>query len=388
MTSPALAGVTVLDFATVGPAARASRMLSDYGATVVKIGAVPRAGSVQIEPPFYAYSGQRDMQRLQLDLKAAEGKATFLRLAAGADVVLESFRPGVVGRLGIGYDDVAAVNPDIIYCSTSGYGQTGPASKWAGHDINYLGLGGYLDCSERAPGGKPPLPGATVADAAAGGMQAAMAIMAALVRRATTGEGAFLDVSIADGVLALMALYIDEYLATGTVPGPGHYILTGRYACYDTYECADGRWVTVGAIEPAFYRNLCRLLDCDEWADHQLDDKAQPDVRAAFRAAFARRSRDEWVAELAPADTCVGPVYSVPELVDDAHIAARGLIADASHDTRGPFRQLGTVLAGTDTARHQFRVRDADVTDTDELLAAAGLTDDEITALRKGGVVA
>lgn len=388
MTSPALAGVTVLDFATVGPAARASRMLSDYGATVVKIGAVPRAGSVQIEPPFYAYSGQRDMQRLQLDLKAAEGKATFLRLAAGADVVLESFRPGVVGRLGIGYDDVAAVNPDIIYCSTSGYGQTGPASKWAGHDINYLGLGGYLDCSERAPGGKPPLPGATVADAAAGGMQAAMAIMAALVRRATTGEGAFLDVSIADGVLALMALYIDEYLATGTVPGPGHYILTGRYACYDTYACADGRWVTVGAIEPAFYRNLCRLLDCDEWADHQLDDKAQPDVRAAFRAAFARRSRDEWVAELAPADTCVGPVYSVPELVDDAHIAARGLIADASHDTRGPFRQLGTVLAGTDTARHQFRVRDADVTDTDELLAAAGLTDDEITALRKGGVVA
>ena len=388
MTSPALAGVTVLDFATVGPAARASRMLSDYGATVVKIGAVPRAGSVQIEPPFYAYSGQRDMQRLQLDLKAAEGKATFLRLAAGADVVLESFRPGVVGRLGIGYDDVAAVNPDIIYCSTSGYGQTGPASKWAGHDINYLGLGGYLDCSERAPGGKPPLPGATVADAAAGGMQAAMAIMAALVRRATTGEGAFLDVSIADGVLALMALYIDEYLATGTVPGPGHYILTGRYACYDTYECADGRWVTVGAIEPAFYRNLCRLLDCDEWADRQLDDKAQPDVRAAFRAAFARRSRDEWVAELAPADTCVGPVYSVPELVDDAHIAARGLIADAAHDTRGPFRQLGTVLAGTDTARHQFRVRDADVTDTDELLAAAGLTDDEITALRKGGVVA
>ena len=388
MTSPALAGVTVLDFATVGPAARASRMLSDYGATVVKIGAVPRAGSVQIEPPFYAYSGQRDMQRLQLDLKAPEGKATFLRLAAGADVVLESFRPGVVGRLGIGYDDVAAVNPDIIYCSTSGYGQTGPASKWAGHDINYLGLGGYLDCSERAPGGKPPLPGATVADAAAGGMQAAMAIMAALVRRATTGEGAFLDVSIADGVLALMALYIDEYLATGTVPGPGHYILTGRYACYDTYECADGRWVTVGAIEPAFYRNLCRLLDCDEWADRQLDDKAQPDVRAAFRAAFARRSRDEWVAELAPADTCVGPVYSVPELVDDAHIAARGLIADAAHDTRGPFRQLGTVLAGTDTARHQFRVRDADVTDTDELLAAAGLTDDEITALRKGGVVA
>jgi alpha-methylacyl-CoA racemase len=388
MTSPALAGVTVLDFATVGPAARASRMLSDYGATVVKIGAVPRAGGVQIEPPFYAYSGQRDMLRMQLDLKAPDGRDAFLRLAADADVVLESFRPGVVARLGIGFADVAAVNPDIIYCSTSGYGQTGPASQWAGHDINYLGLGGYLDCSERAPGNKPPLPGATVADAAGGGMQAAMAIMAALVRRSTTGEGAFLDVSIADGVLALMALYIDEYLATGTVPGPGHYILTGRYACYDTYECADGRWVAVGAIEPAFYRNLCRLLDCERWSDQQLDDDVQDEIRAAFRSAFAGRTRDEWVAELAPADTCVGPVYSVPELVADPHILARGLIADAEHDTRGPFRQLGTVLAGTDTSRHQFRVRDAAVTDTDELLAKAGLTTDEITALREGGVVA
>ena len=388
MTTPALAGITVLDLATVGPAARASRMLSDYGATVVKIGAVPRAGGVQIEPPFYAYSGQRDMQRMQIDLKAPDGKAAFLRLAATADVVLESFRPGVVARLGIGYDDVVAVNPDIVYCSTSGYGQTGPASQWAGHDINYLGLGGYLDCSERAPGNKPPLPGATVADAAGGGMQAAMAIMAALVRRASTGEGSFLDVSIADGVLALMALYIDEYLATGVVPGPGHYILTGRYACYDTYECADGKWVAVGAIEPAFYRNLCRLLDCDSWADRQLDDDVQDEIRAAFRAAFARRTRDDWVAELAPANTCVGPVYSVPELVDDPHIVARGLIAEAAHDTKGPFRQLGTVLAGTDTTRHQFRVRDGAITDTDEILATAGLTADEITALREGGVVA
>lgn len=388
MTAPALEGVTVLDFATVGPAARASRMLSDFGATVVKIGAAPRAGDVQIEPPFYAYSGHRNMKRLRLDLKAPEGKATFLRLAADADVVLESFRPGVVDRLGIGFDDVAAVNPDIIYCSTSGYGQTGPKAGWAGHDINYLGVGGYLDCSERAPGDKPPLPGATVADAAGGGMQAAMAIMAALVRRASTGEGSFLDVSIADGVLVLMALYIDEFLATGTVPGPGHYILTGRYACYDTYRCADGRWVAVGAIEPLFYRNLCRLLDCEEWADHQLDDDVQEEIRAAFRAAFARRTRDDWVAELAPADTCVGPVYSVPELVDDPQIAARGLIVEAVHDTRGRFRQLGTLLAGSETERREFAVHDLVPTDTDELLATAGLTAEEITALREGGVVA
>lgn len=388
MTTPALAGFTVLDLATVGPAARASRMLSDYGARVVKVGAVPKAGGVQIQPPFYAYSGYRDMLRVQLDLKDPAGKDAFLALATTADVVIESFRPGVVDRLGIGYDDVRAVNPDIVYCSTSGYGQSGPYSQWAGHDVNYLGLGGYLDCSERAPGDKPPLPGATVADAAAGGMQAVMAIMAALIRRVSTGEGAFLDVSIADGVLSLMALYIDEYLATGTVPGPGHYILTGRYACYDTYRCADGRWLTVGAIEPHFYRNLCRLIGCEQWSDHQLDDAVQDEVRTDFRAAFERRTRDEWVAELAPADTCVGPVYSVPELVDDPHVRARGLVADALHDAHDAFPQLGTLLAGTDTSRHEFRVRDGSVTDTDELLAAAGLSADEITSLRQGGVVA
>jgi alpha-methylacyl-CoA racemase len=388
VTTPALAGITVLDFATVGPAARASRLLSDYGADVVKVGAVPRAGGVQIVPPYYAYSGHRDMKRVQLDLKAPEGKEAFMTLAADADVVIESFRPGVVDRLGIGYDDVLAVNPDIVYCSTTGFGQTGPYSQWAGHDVNYLAVGGYLHCSERAPGNKPPLPGATVADAAAGGMQAVMAIMAALLRRANSGEGAYLDVSIADGVLSLMSLYIDEYLATGTVPGPGHYILTGRYACYDTYECADRGWVAVGAIEPHFYGNLCRLLGCEQWIDHQLDDEVQDQIRRDFRAAFGRRSRDEWVADLSPADTCVSPVYGVPELVDDPQVQARGLVAEAEHPTQGSFRQLGTLLAGTDTTRAHFDVRDATVTDTDELLAAAGMDADHIRALRDRGVIA
>jgi alpha-methylacyl-CoA racemase len=388
MQAPALDGITVLDFSTVGPAARASRMLSDYGADVVKIGAVPRAGAVQLVPPFYAYSGHRDMRRIRLDLKAPEGREVFLRLAADADVVLESFRPGVVDRLGIGYAAVRAVNPSIVYCSTSGYGQTGPRAQWAGHDVNYLGVGGYLDCSERAPGGKPPLPGATVADIAAGGMQAVMAITASLVRKLRSGEGAYLDVSIADGVLAMMALYVDEYLATGTVPGPGHYILTGRYACYDTYECRDGKWLAVGAIEPAFFANLCRHLGCEKWIDHQLDDAVQEQVRADFRTVFASRSRDEWVDELAAADTCVAPVYSVPELVDDDHYRARGVIAEARHETEGTFAQLGTVLAGTDTSRRVFEVPDAAVTDTDAVLRAAGLTDERVRALREQGAVA
>jgi alpha-methylacyl-CoA racemase len=387
-SAPALAGITVLDLSSVGPAARAGRMLADYGATVVKVAPVPRNAGVQIQPPFYAYSGHRDMKRVLLDLKSDDGRGAFLELAAGADVIIESFRPGVVTRLRIGYDDVRSVNPGIVYCSTSGFGQTGPASQWAGHDVNYLAVGGYLDCSERAPGGKPPLPGATVADSAGGGMQAVMAILAALVGRSTSGEGAYLDVAIAEGVLSLMALYIDEYLATGTVPGPGHYILTGRYACYDTYECADGKWLAVGAIEPAFYRNLCRLIGCEQWADHQLDDAVQDAVREDFRNVFRTRTRDAWVTDLAPADTCVSPVYTVPELVDDPHFGARGVIAEAKHESAGTFRQLGTLLAGTDTSRTTFELREAATTDTDDRLAAAGYAPSTIADLRTRGEVA
>src|SRR5207244_1093076 len=213
---------------TVGPAARASRWLADFGAAVIKVGAPE---GTQIDPPFYAYSAHRGMTRTRLDLKTPEGKEGLLRLTETAHVLIESFRPGVVDRLGIGYDDVKGRNPRIVYCSTTGYGQRGPKAQWAGHDLNYLAVGGFLDCTGRGPDGKPPVPGATVADSAGGGMQAVIAILAALVK----GEGAYLDVSVADGVLALMALQVDEYLATDVMPGPGHGLLTGRYACYDPY---------------------------------------------------------------------------------------------------------------------------------------------------------
>jgi alpha-methylacyl-CoA racemase len=383
-----LAGITVLDLASVGPAARASRWLADYGATVVKIGPVPAREAVQITPPFYAYSAHREMQRVLLDLKAPDGRDVFLRLAERADVVIESYRPGVVDRLGIGYDDVRAHNPRIVYCSTTGYGQGGPQALWAGHDLNYLGVGGFLECSGRSAGGKPPIPGATVADSAGGGMHAVIAILAALVNRSATGEGAYLDVSVADGVLALMALQIDEYLATGAEPGPGHGMLTGRYACYDTYAARDGRWVSVAAIEPRFWANLCRALGLDQWADRQTDDTVQHQIRSDLRAVFATRDRDDWVTVLSPADTCVAPVLTVPELVDDPQFNARGAFVDAQHPTRSAFRQVAPTLAGTVRPAGPYRVRDSDVTDTDDLLELAGLSPQKSAELRGAGVVA
>jgi alpha-methylacyl-CoA racemase len=383
-----LQGVTVLDLASVGPAARTSRWLADYGARVVKIGPPPKQSGVQIVPPFYAYSGHRGMERALLDLKSDAGRDAFLRLAAKADVVIESFRPGVMGRLGLGADAVRAVNPRLVYCSTSGYGQTGPRAQWAGHDLNYLAVGGYLDCSGRDAEGGPALPGATIGDAAGGGMQAVIAILAALVQRAATGEGAYLDVSVADGVVALMSLYVDEYFATGEIPGPRHNILTGRYACYDVYRCSDERWIAVAAIEPHFYANLCRALGCDQWLAHQTDDAVQDAIRADFRTAIATKPRDEWVAQLGPADTCVSEVATVPELVQDAHLRARDVFVAATAPGHGNFEQVGWVLAGMDRDQPGPVVRDATVTDTDALLQEVGYSAAEIAALREEGVAA
>ena len=389
MASPsALDGLRVLDLSSVGPAARASRMLADYGARVIKVGPPPSQHGVQIEPPYFSYGAGRGLERVAIDLKNPKGLETFLRLAAEADVLIESFRPGVAARLGLGYDDVRRVNPRIVYASTSGYGQSGPYARWAGHDLNYLGLGGFLYCSGPRADGGPALPGATVADSAAGGMQAVIGILAALLERERTQAGRYLDVSVAEGVLSLMALHVDEHLATGGEPGPGTNILTGRYACYDVYRARDGGWLAVAPIEPAFFANLCKALGLEEWIPYQTDDTRQDEIRTAFRRAFARRDRDAWVAELAPADTCVSPVYAISELVNDPHFTSRGAFVEVEHPEHGCFRQVGPVLAGAERPEAVETLESSHTRHTDALLREVGLSADEIAALHEEGVVA
>ena len=386
--SGALDGTRVLDLASVGPAARATRLLADYGAEVVKLGPVPRRSNVATVAPPYAYSGHRGMRRAMFDLKSQEGREAFLTLARSADAVVESFRPGVADRLGIGYKAVRAVNERIVYCSTSGYGQTGPRRTWAGHDLNYLAVSGYLHCSGRRADGTPALPGATVADIAAGGMHAALAVTAALLRRERTGCGQYLDVSVADGALGMMSLYADEHLATGAEPGPGHYILTGRYACYDVYACADGKHVAVAAIEPAFWSNLCRAVGLDRFIDAQTDDGRQDEIRAALAAVFVSAGRDEWVQRLGPADCCVAPVNSVSEAVRDEQYRSRGAVVKAEHPVDGAMEQIGAVWAGTETSRSPQKLPDLDATDTADLLSEAGYGRDRIAALEAAGAIA
>ena len=390
-----LAGVVVLDLATFGPAARCTRVLADYGATVVKVGPVPGSGVDTLRTPYYLYSGARHLRHVAIDLKDPGGREAFLAMARGADVVVESFRPGVVDRLGIGFDALHEVNPRIILCSTTGYGQFGPRSTWAGHDINYLAVGGYLGATEPAADGGPPVSGATIADAAGGGMHAALSVLAALVGRGADGPGVHLDVSIADGVLWLESLPVDEYLATGATVGFGHDVISGRYACYDTYRCADGRWVAVGAIEAKFFANLCRLLGCASLTARQYDDEAQDEIRAALAGAFATRDRDAWVEALAAADTCVSPVLSAAEVAADDQFRARGAFIDATSPEAARrdgaparFRQVGPILAGMPGVGAPVDAGDPSRSDTTDLLQAAGVSAERIAELATKGVVA
>jgi len=383
-----LGGFRVLDLASVGPAARASRILADYGMDVVKVAPVAARGAKQTEPVYHAYGAGRGTRRIRVDLESEDGRQTIYRLARASDVLIESFRPGVAARIGVGYAQIREHNPRIVYCSTSGYGQEGPCAQWAGHDINYLAMGGFLAASGRDAAGKPAIPGATVADSAGGGMHAALAIVAALLGRERRDEGAYLDVAITDGVLNLMSLYLDEYLATGADNAhPGAALLTGKYACYGVYATRDGKALAVGAIETRFFANLCRLLGLEDLAAAQYDDARQDELKAALAATFLTRERDQWTALLSGENTCVTPVLGVPEIVASEQFAARAAFIEASHPVHGAFRQLGPVLAGGVRALEPHRVAVAGSTDTDAVLGEAGFGAPEIARLRDAGVV-
>ena len=382
-----LDGYRVLDLASVGPAARASRILADYGMDVVKVAPVSARGVKQIEPVYHAYGAGRGTRRIRVDLKAPQGRSVVGRLVRQADVVIESYRPGVASRLGVGYEDLKAINPGIVYCSTSGYGQEGPWSQWAGHDINYVAVSGYLACTGRDADGRPAMPGATVADSAGGGMHAALAVIAALLHVAKGGEGRLLDVSITDGMLNLMSLYIDRFLATGEETQPASDVLTGRYAWYGVYTCADGRYVSVGAIEGHFFRNLCRWLDLEQYGGSQYDGSKQDEMRAAFAKRFLEKPRDAWVALLAGRDTCVAPVLSIAEVTASGHLRDRQSFMGAWHGERGSFEQLAPILAGGVRQQPEHRVRPPGETDTEAVLVDAGFSDAEIEGLRRSGVV-
>jgi len=319
-----LDGLLVLDLTRLLPGAAATMQLANFGAEVIKIEEPERGDYARSIPPLLDGEGavfrsvNRGKKSVALDLKTDAGRAAFLKLAARADIVVESFRPGAMERLGIGYEKLHELNERLIYVSITGYGQSGPLRNMAGHDINYLARGGALDLNGAA-GGPPIVPGIQIADLAGGAMQAVIGVLLALTARAKTGQGQAVDVSMTEGVAALLPVPLGWYAATGATPARGDGVLTGRYACYRIYEAAEGRFVAVGALEPKFWRGLCEALGRRQFIDDQFaEDPRRTEIIAELARIFRTRTAEEWFVLLGPADVCVTPVWRVDEVA--AHL--------------------------------------------------------------------
>jgi len=337
-----LDGLVVLDLTRLLPGAAATMQLANFGAEVIKIEEPERGDYGRWIPPFLDGEGavfhtiNRGKKSVALDLKTGSGRAAFLKLARTADVVVESFRPGTMLRLGLSYETLRESNERLIYISITGYGQDGPWAAMAGHDINYIALGGALDLNG-VHGGPPAIPGIQIADLAGGAMQAVTGVLLALAARAKTGRGQAVDVSMVDGVAWMLPVALGLHAATGVLPARGDGVLTGRYACYRVYEAADGRSVAVGALEPKFWQALCGALGCGQFAADQFaEGPRREEIVAELARIFRTRTAEEWFERLRPADCCVTPVRNVAEVAE--HLGLRpgdSVIAPRLSDTPG-----------------------------------------------------
>jgi len=386
----ALDGIRVLDMARLGPGPHCSRILADLGADVIRVeepgqGQGRRAGRMIRFPGNAAI--RRNSRSIGLNLKSGQGLDVFRKLAASADVVTDGFRPGVVKRLGVDYKAIKAIKPDIIYCAMTGYGQTGPYSDYVGHDINYQGLTGMMDMTGQ-PEGPPTIPGSAIADNAGGGMNAAIGILTALLARERSGAGQYIDMAMVDGVTSLLYLTIDDHLANGANPRRGETLLTGLYPWYNVYQTADDKYLTVGAIEPWFYENLCRILGCEDFIpDQYAEGERREEVFTAFRTIFRTKTRDEWTKKLMSAETCVAPVLSIAEAADDPHLRKRGMIVDVDDAEKGRHRQVGVMVKLSETPG-EIRSAGPEVgANTTEIMEDLGYSDGEVETLRESGAI-
>jgi crotonobetainyl-CoA:carnitine CoA-transferase CaiB-like acyl-CoA transferase len=374
VTTAPLDSVRVISVGHTLPGLYCIAILRDLGADVTRVERLRRP-----EPPerlrgvaggFPVRSLEAGTARCALDLTSPRGREVFRRLAARADVVLESFRPGTAARLGIDHATLAAAHPRLIYAAISGYGQDGPYRDRVGHDVNYLAAAGVLELAGGAHG-PPALPGVAFADGLAG-MSAALNVLAALRARERDGRGGFLDVAIVDAPLFLMSMEFEHYWRTGESRRRGDTHLAGAYPWYNVFETADGRYLSVGAVEADFYATLCGLIGHPELADEQRGARERMEV---FRHAFAQRTRDEWLALLGDADACVAPVLTPGEA------------ADAPHTARMRREAPG---GGTPLVRSPVRLSPAPLSagrTTAETLAAYGFAPEELQGLAEEGVI-
>ena len=397
MTGP-LEGVRVLDLSRLLPGGFCSLLLADFGAEVIKVEDTGLGDYLRWAPPYYeggedsARSAlflalNRNKSSVRIDLKQPEGRDVFLRLAREADVVLESFRPGVMDRLGVGYETLRAENPGLVYCAITGYGQDGPYRDRSGHDLNYLGLVGLLGLTGER-GGAPVQAAGQIADIGGGALMGAFGILAALRERDRSGEGQLVDVSMADGSLSWLGLVAARSFADGAAPRRGDLELGGALVCYRPYACADG-WVTLGALEPKFWAAWCRGVGREDLVERQFDAPGSA-THAEVSKIFAQRTRGQWQAFASEHDCCLEPVLELDEALESDLVQAREMVVGIDQPgVHEPVRLLGVPVKLDRTPGDAHRRPGPGLGEqTEEVLAAAGLSEEEIAALKERGAVA
>ncbi len=376
----ALEGTKILDLSRLLPGPYCSMMLADHGADVLRI-----EGRRFADDPLPMHTLHRNKRHMSLNLKTDEGREIFYRLARQADVVLEGFRPGVAARLGVDYETLREINPRLIYCSISGYGQTGPRCDAVGHDVNYMAYGGLLGLM--GPPNAPPLiPGTQIADILAG-LNAAAGILLALLARRRTDRGQFVDVAAMDSVLASLPIPASLYWLTGQPPAPGDWLLAHHYPWYNTYQTADGQYIAVGAVEAHFWRALCDHLGAPHYAALQYDEERRREIIAFLQETFRQKTRDEWLAELRDLEVCVAPVLDLPQALADEQAQAREMLGAVTHPTLGEVPLLGLPIKLSETPGAVRRPPPQFGEHTDEILQELGYSNQEIKSLKAKKVV-
>lgn len=388
----ALKGLRILDLTVTLPGPYCTVLLADLGAEVIKIENPEGGDWFRHEKPAVKGMGirflnlNRNKKSLTLNLKSPKGIEIFLALVRKAHVVLEGFRPGVVDRLGIGYRQAVAANPQIVYCSISGYGQDGPYRLLAGHDINYLGYTGLLDLGgfEDRP---PVMPAMPIADYS-GGLMAAVGILAALQSAQRTGKGQYVDISMFDGVLGFQHAPLAEYVATGQSPRRGKFWLGGNLPWYSVYETKDGKAVTMGPLEPHFWANFCKLLGREDLIEgHGAEEEKREEIYHFLRKTFREKTRDEWTAFFKGQDVCVGPVQDVDEALKDVQVKHRQMIVEVEHPHAGPLLQIGIPIKFSETPGEIREPAPALGQHNDEILKELGHSPSEIEKLKDERVI-
>ena len=382
-----LNNITVLDLTRLLPGPYATQLLRDMGAEVIKVedpdvGDYARSAT---KGPSLFEAINRGKKSIALDLKTDAGREAFFRLAEDADVVFEQFRPGVVEKLGVEYEAVERRNPEIVYCSLTGYGQEGPYADRVGHDLNYIGMAGLLDVTRDGPTEKPRIPGYTIADMA-GGLFAAFTILGGILSRDATGEGEYIDISMTDAVLSFSQILAFEVFA-GERPQPGETPHTGLNPWYNVYETADGEYVTLAANEPKFWRVFCETIGREDLIEFHrdrqpiADEEVRNELEAELREIFATKTQSEWEDELGDADTMFGVVNSLPEALEHPQIEARGIIRRP--DDAPP--RIGFPAISSEGFPNYDTTVPGHGENTEVVLSSQGFTGEEIASLRDRG---